>query len=172
MKKGFTTILACADTYRTGSIEQIDEHARRLGVKTIKHTYGSDAAAVAYDTINYAKAHGTDTVLIDTAGRMQTNRNLIDEMKKIVRIAQPDLTLLVIDALTGNDAAEQAAIFSKAVPIDGIILTKLDADAKGGSAISVSSITGKPVLFMGVGQEYDDLLPFDPKFILNRILAK
>ncbi|MCW4042238.1 MAG: signal recognition particle-docking protein FtsY [Candidatus Bathyarchaeota archaeon] len=172
IKKGFTTILACADTYRTGSIEQIEEHARRLGVKTIKHTYGSDAAAVAYDTINYAKAHGTDSVLIDTAGRMQTNRNLIDEMKKIIRIAKPDLTLLVIDALTGNDAAEQAAIFSKVVSVDGIILTKLDADAKGGSAISVSSITGKQVLFMGVGQEYDDLLPFDPKFILNRILGE
>ncbi len=172
IKKGFTTIFACADTYRTGSIEQIDEHAKRLGVKTIKHTYGSDAAAVAYDTINYAKAHGTDSVLIDTAGRMQTNKNLIDEMKKIIRIAKPDLTLLVIDALTGNDAAEQAAIFSKAVSIDGIILTKLDADAKGGSAISVSSITGKQVLFMGVGQEYDDLLPFDPNFILNRILGE
>ena len=172
IKKGFTTILACADTYRTGSIEQIEEHARRLGVKTIKHTYGSDAAAVAYDTINYAKAHGTDSVLIDTAGRMQTNRNLIDEMKKIIRIAKPDLTLLVIDALTGNDAAEQAVSFSKAVSVDGIILTKLDADAKGGSAISVSNITGKQVLFMGVGQEYDDLLPFDPKFILNRILGE
>ncbi|WP_455368989.1 signal recognition particle-docking protein FtsY [[Eubacterium] cellulosolvens] len=171
-KKGFTTILACADTYRTGSIEQIEEHARRLGIKTIKHTYGSDAAAVAYDTINYAKAHGTDTVLIDTAGRMQTNRNLIDEMKKIIRIAQPDLTILVIDALAGNDAAEQAAIFSKVVSIDGIILTKLDADAKGGSAISVSNITGKQVLFMGVGQEYNDLLPFDPEFILNRILGE
>jgi fused signal recognition particle receptor len=172
IKKGFTTIMACADTYRTGSIEQIEEHARRLGVKTIKHTYGSDAAAVAYDTINYAKAHGSDTVLIDTAGRMQTNRNLIDEMKKIIRIAQPDLTLLVIDALAGNDAAEQAAIFSKAVSIDGIILTKLDADAKGGGAISVSNITGKQVLFVGVGQEYDDLLPFDPDFILNRILGE
>lgn len=172
IKKGFTTILACADTYRTGSIEQIEEHARRLGVKTIKHTYGSDAAAVAYDAINYAKAHGTDSVLIDTAGRMQTNRNLIDEMKKIIRIAKPDLTLLVIDALTGNDAAEQAVSFSKAVSVDGIILTKLDADAKGGSAISVSNITGKQVLFMGVGQEYDDLLPFDPKFILNRILGE
>ncbi len=172
LKKDFTTILACADTYRTGSIEQIEEHARRLGVKTIKHTYGSDAAAVAYDTINYAKAHGTDSVLIDTAGRMQTNRNLIDEMKKIIRIAKPDLTLLVIDALTGNDAAEQGASFSKAVSVDGIILTKLDADAKGGSAISVSSITGKQVLFMGVGQEYDDLLPFDPNFILNRILGE
>ena len=172
IKKDFTTILACADTYRTGSIEQIEEHARRLGVKTIKHTYGSDAAAVAYDTINYAKAHGTDSVLIDTAGRMQTNRNLIDEMKKIIRIAKPDLTLLVIDALTGNDAAEQAVSFSKAVSVDGIILTKLDADAKGGSAISVSSITGKQVLFMGVGQEYDDLLPFEPNFILNRILGE
>ncbi len=172
MKRGFTTVLACADTYRTGSIEQIEEHAKRLGVKTIKHRYGADAAAVAYDTINYAKAHGTDTVLIDTAGRMQTNRNLLDEMKKIVRIAKPDLTLLVVDALTGNDAVEQGSAFSGAVPIGGIILTKLDADAKGGSAISISSITGKPVMFIGVGQGYGDLLPFDPLFIVKKILGE
>jgi fused signal recognition particle receptor len=172
MKRGFTTVLACADTYRTGSIEQIEEHAKRLGVKTIKHRYGADAAAVAYDTISYAKAHGTDTVLIDTAGRMQTNRNLLDEMKKIVRIAKPDLTLLVVDALTGNDAVEQGSAFSGAVPIGGIILTKLDADAKGGSAISISSITGKPVMFIGVGQGYGDLLPFDPLFIVKKILGE
>jgi len=170
-KKGFTTVLACADTYRTGSIEQIEEHARRLGIKTIKHKYGADAAAVAYDTINYAKAHGTDIVLIDTAGRMQTNRNLLDEMKKIIRIAKPDLTILVVDALTGNDAVEQGAVFGEAVPINGIVLTKLDADAKGGSAISISSITGRPVMFIGVGQGYDDLMPFDPHFMVEKILG-
>jgi len=172
MKKGFTTVLACADTYRTGSIEQIEEHGRRLGVRTIKHKYGADAAAVAYDTINYAKAHGTDVVLIDTAGRMQTNRNLLDEMKKIIRVAKPDLTLLVVDALTGNDAVEQGSVFSQAVPIDGIILTKLDADAKGGSAISISSVTGRPVMFVGVGQAYGDMLPFDPRFIVDKILGE
>jgi fused signal recognition particle receptor len=171
MKNGFTTVLACADTYRTGSIEQIEEHARRLGVKAIKHTYGADAAAVAYDTVNYARAHGTDTVLIDTAGRMQTNKNLLDEMKKIIRVTKPDLTLLVVDSLTGNDAVEQGAVFSGAVPINGIILTKLDADAKGGSAISISRITGKPVVFMGIGQGYGDLLGFDPNFIINKILG-
>jgi len=172
MKKGFTTVLACADTYRTGSIEQIEEHGRRLGVRTIKHKYGADAAAVAYDTINYAKAHGTDVVLIDTAGRMQTNRNLLDEMKKIIRVAKPDLTLLVVDALTGNDAVEQGSVFSQAVPIDAIILTKLDADAKGGSAISISSVTGRPVMFVGVGQAYGDMLPFDPRFIVDKILGE
>ena len=172
MKKGFTTVLACADTYRTGSIEQIEEHGRRLGVRTIKHKYGADAAAVAYDTINYAKAHGTDVVLIDTAGRMQTNRNLLDEMKKIIRVTKPDLTLLVVDALTGNDAVEQGSVFSQAVPIDGIILTKLDADAKGGSAISISSVTGRPVMFVGVGQAYGDMLPFDPRFIVDKILGE
>jgi len=172
MKKGFTVVLACADTYRTGSIEQIEEHARRLGVKTIKHSYGADAAAVAYDTVNYAKSHGTNVVLIDTAGRMQTNKNLIDEMKKIVRVAKPDITLLVLDSLIGNDAVEQGSTFSEAVPIDGIILTKLDADAKGGSAISVSSVTKKPVIFMGVGQGYGDLIIFDPTFIVNKILGE
>jgi fused signal recognition particle receptor len=172
MRKGYTTVLACADTYRTGSIEQIEEHAKRLGVRTVKHKYGADAAAVAYDTINYAKAHGTDVVLIDTAGRMQTNRNLLDEMKKIIRVARPDLTLLVVDALTGNDAVEQGRVFSQAVPIDGIILTKLDADAKGGSAISISNITGRPVMLIGVGQGYGDMLPFNPEFIVDKILGE
>jgi fused signal recognition particle receptor len=172
MKNGYTTVVACADTYRTGSIEQIEEHARRLGVRTIKHDYGSDAAAVAYDTISHAKAHGIDTVLIDTAGRMQTNKNLLDEMKKVIRIAKPDLILLVVDSLTGNDAVEQGSVFSQAVPINGIILTKLDADAKGGSAISISSITEKPVMFLGVGQEYSDLIPFDPNYIVNKILGE
>ncbi|MGQ9543714.1 MAG: signal recognition particle-docking protein FtsY [Candidatus Bathyarchaeia archaeon] len=170
LRKGYTTVLACSDTYRTGSIEQIEEHAKRLGVRAIKHRYGADAAAVAYDTVNHARAQGIDTVLIDTAGRMQTNKNLLDEMVKIVRIAKPDLTILVVDALTGNDAVEQALTFSRAVQVDGIILTKLDADAKGGSAISVSHVTGKPVIFIGTGQEYKDLTPFNPTYIVERIL--
>ena len=171
-KKGYTVVLACADTYRTGSIEQIEEHARRLNVRTIKHKYGADAAAVAYDTVNYARAHGTDVVLIDTAGRMQTNKNLLDEMKKIIRVTKPDLTLLIVDSLTGNDAVEQGSVFSQAVPINGIILTKLDADAKGGGAISISRITGKPVIFVGTGQGYEDLQPFDPPYIVSKILGE
>ena len=171
-KKGYTVVLACADTYRTGSIEQIEEHARRLNVRTIKHKYGADAAAVAYDTVNYARAHGTDVVLIDTAGRMQTNKNLLDEMKKIIRVTKPDLTLLIVDSLTGNDAVEQGSVFSQAVPINGIILTKLDADAKGGGAISISRITGKPVIFVGTGQGYEDLQSFDPPYIVSKILGE
>ncbi len=170
LKKNYSVVIGCSDTYRAGSIEQMEEHARRIGVKTIKHRYGSDAAAVAYDSINYARSKGVNAVLIDTAGRMQTNQNLLDEMKKIVKISEPDLTILVVDALTGNDAVEQGKIFNEAIKLDGIILAKLDADAKGGSAISLSHITGKPVLFVGTGQKYDDLMEFDSKFIIDNIL--
>ena len=134
-RKGRTCILAASDTYRSGSIEQLEEHARRIGVRLIKHQYGADPAAVAFDAVNYARAHGINAVLIDTAGRMQTNQNLLEEMRKIVRVTKPDLTILVVDALTGNDAVEQGKVFSQAVKIDGIILAKLDADVKGGSAI-------------------------------------
>ncbi|HEX9196463.1 MAG TPA: signal recognition particle-docking protein FtsY, partial [Candidatus Bathyarchaeia archaeon] len=144
-KKGRTVILAASDTYRSGSIEQLEEHARRIGVRVIKHQYGADPAAVAFDAVNYAKAHRINAVLIDTAGRMQNNKNLLEEMRKIVRVTSPDLTILVVDALTGNDAVEQGKVFSEAVKIDGIILAKLDADVKGGSAISLSYIMGKPV---------------------------
>lgn len=167
---GFSVIVAAADTYRTGSIEQIEEHARRIGIRTIKHDYGGDAAAVAFDAVNFAKAHAINVLLIDTAGRMQTNRNLLEEMKKIARVAKPDITVLVVDALTGNDAVEQGRIFSEAVPIDGVILTKLDADAKGGSAISMASIIGKPIFFASVGQNYEDLVPFNPDQMIARIV--
>lgn len=167
--KGHSVILACSDTYRTGSIEQLEEHAKRLGIKTIKHAYGADAAAVAFDTVNYAKSHGIHVVLIDTAGRMQTNKNLLDEMKKIVRVTKPDMVILVVDALTGNDAYEQGKTFMDAVGLDGVVLTKLDADAKGGSAISMSYITGKPVLYVGTGQGYKDIAPFNPQFILKAL---
>ena len=168
-KKRYSVILAAGDTYRAGSIQQLEEHARRIGVKTIKHDYGADAAAVAFDAVNYARAHGVNVVLIDTAGRMQTNKNLLEEMRKIVRVTKPDLTVLVVDALTGNDALEQGKVFGEAVKIDGIILAKLDADVKGGSSISLSYILGRPVLLVGTGQGYDDLETFHAKEIVRNM---
>jgi len=170
-RKGYSVIIAAADTYRTGSIEQIEEHARRIGVRTIKHEYGGDAAAVTFDAANYANAHGINAVLIDTAGRMQTNKNLLEEMRKIARVANPNLTILVVDSLTGNDAVEQGRSFSEAVKIDGVILTKLDADAKGGSAISMATIIGKPILFATVGQNYEDIISFEPEMIVEKIVG-
>lgn len=170
MKNGCSVVLACSDTYRAGSIEQLEEHAKRLGVRMIKHKYGADPAAVAYDAISHAKAHGINAVLIDTAGRIQTNRNLMNELAKIKRIITPDFTVLTVDALTGNDAVMQAEEFHKSVGIDGTILTKVDADVKGGSALSVTYVTGKPILFIGIGQEYEDLQEFSPEQFTQMIL--
>lgn len=170
MKRGFSVVLACSDTYRAGSIEQLEEHARRLKVRMIKHKYGADPAAVAFDAIKHAEAHGVDVVLVDTAGRIQTNKNLMNELAKIKRVVNPDLTLLVVDALTGNDAAAQAEEFNASVSLDGTILTKVDADVKGGSALSVTHITGKPILFIGIGQAYDDLRSFTPEEFTQMIL--
>lgn len=170
-KSGYTTVLAGSDTYRAGSIEQLEEHARRLKVRIIKHSYGADPAAVAFDAIKHAKAHGVDVVLIDTAGRIQTDKNLMSELAKVKRVVHPDLTLLVVDALTGNDAAMQAEEFNKIVTIDGTILTKVDADSKGGSALSVAYVTGKPILFIGVGQAYEDLEEFKPEQFTQMILG-
>ncbi len=170
-EKGRTVLLAASDTYRSGSIEQLEEHARRIGVKMIKHQYGADPAAVAFDAVNYARAHGVNVVLIDTAGRMGTNVNLLEEMRKIVRVTRPDLTILVVDALTANDALEQGKTFSGAVRIDGIILAKLDADVKGGSAVSLSYVMGKPVVMVGTGQGYDDLEPFSADAIVKNLLG-
>jgi len=169
-KKGYSVVIACSDTYRAGSIEQLEEHAKRLGTKMIKHAYGADPAAVAYDTISHAKAHGINVVLIDTAGRMQTNQNLMNELAKIKRVVNPDLTILTVDSLIGNDAVMQAEEFNKCVGIDATILTKVDADVKGGSALSVTHVTQKPILFIGTGQKYDDLEEFDPERFVQMIL--
>jgi len=169
-KKGYSVVLGCSDTYRAGSIEQLEEHARRLGIKMIKHKYGADPASVAYDAISHAKAHGINVVLIDTAGRMQTNRNLMSELEKIKRVVKPDLTVLTVDSLTGNDAVMQAEEFHKSVSIDSTVLTKVDADVKGGSALSVTYVTKKPILFIGTGQSYDDLEQFDPEKFVDMIL--
>jgi len=168
--KGYSVVLACSDTYRAGSIEQLEEHARRVGIKMIKHNYGADPAAVAYDTIGHAKAHGINVVLIDTAGRMQTNRNLMNELAKIKRVVKPDLTVLTVDSLIGNDAVMQAEEFHKHVGIDATVLTKVDADVKGGSALSVTYVTHKPILFIGTGQKYDDLEEFKPERFVQMIL--
>ena len=169
-KKGYSAVIACSDTYRAGSIEQMEEHARRLGIKMIKHNYGADPAAVAYDTISHAKAHSINVVLIDTAGRMQTNKNLMNELAKIKRVVDPDLTILTVDSLIGNDAVMQAEEFNKSVGIDATILTKVDADVKGGSALSVTYVTQKPILFIGTGQRYDDIQEFNPEKFVQMIL--
>lgn len=169
-KKGYSVVLACSDTYRAGSIEQLEEHAKRLGIRMIKHKYGADPAAVAYDAVSHAKARGTNVVLIDTAGRIQTDRNLMNELAKIKRIINPDLTLLTVDALTGNDAVMQAEEFHKTVGIDGTVLTKVDADVKGGTALSVTYATGKPIVFVGTGQRYEDLEEFQAEQFTRMIL--
>ena len=170
MKSGYSVVLACSDTYRAGSIEQLEEHAKRLGVRMIKHNYGADPAAVAYDAVSHARARGINVVLIDTAGRIQTDRNLMNELGKIKRIINPDVTILTVDALTGNDAVMQAEEFHKTVGIDGTILTKVDADVKGGAALSVTYVTGQPIVFIGVGQRYEDLQEFQPEQFTQMIL--
>jgi fused signal recognition particle receptor len=172
MDRGVSVIFACSDTFRAGSEEQIETHAERLKVKVIKHKYGADPAAVAYDAVSYAKSNNIDAVLIDTAGRMQTDKGLMDQLQKIYRVVKPDLTVFVGDSLTGNDALQQAQDFNRFVPLDSVILTKVDADAKGGAAISISNVIKKPILFLGVGQTYKDLIPFDPNWVIENILTK
>jgi fused signal recognition particle receptor len=171
-KNHISCVMAAGDTFRAGAIEQLGIHADNIGVKIIKHGPGADPAAVAYDAIDHAKAKHKAVVLLDTAGRVQTNINLMDEMAKIKRVAKPDLIIFVGDALSGNDAVEQAKRFNEVVGIDGVILTKVDTDAKGGSALSVAYTIGKPLLFIGLGQGYEDHIPFDPEWMIDNIFGK
>jgi fused signal recognition particle receptor len=171
-KNGFSIVIAASDTFRAGSIEQIELHAQKLGIRVIKQDYGSDAAAVAYDAVAHAKAKHINVVLIDTAGRMQSNKNLLAEMAKIAKVAEPDLKLFIGDALTGNDALSQAKEFNEAIGIDGSILTKIDADPSGGSALSIAYVTGKPIVYVGTGQTYDDLQRFDPEWFARRLIGE
>ena len=172
LKKGYTPVIAASDTFRAGAIEQVTYHADKVGVKIIKHQKGSDPAAVAYDAVEHAKAQGKELVLIDTAGRMQTNTNLMDEMKKIKRVSKPDLVIFVGDALTGNDATEQAKKFNEAIDIDGVILTKADADSKGGASLSIGYVIKKPIMFLGMGQGYDDIMEYDAEWMLNQLFSE
>ena len=172
LKMGYTPVIAASDTFRAGAIEQVTHHADNVGVKIIKHQKGSDPAAVAFDAVEHAKAQGKELVLIDTAGRMQTNTNLMDEMKKIKRVAKPDLVIFVGDALTGNDATQQAVKFNEAIDIDGVILTKTDADSKGGASLSIGYVIKKPIMFLGVGQGYDDIMEYDADWMLNQLFGE
>lgn len=167
--QGFSVVLSASDTFRAGAIEQITIHADRLGSKVIKHQAGGDPAAVAYDALEHAKARKRDVVLVDTAGRMQTNANLMDEMKKIKRVVKPHLTVFVGDSLAGNDAIEQARTFEKEIGIDVVILTKIDADAKGGAALSIAHSIKKPIAFLSTGQGYDDIIKFDSQWMVDRL---
>ena len=168
--KDYKPVLAAGDTFRAASIEQLEFHADKLGLKMIKHQYGSDAAAVVFDSIKYAQSNGCDIVLADTAGRMHTDKNLMDELKKVIRVNSPDLKILVIDSLTGNDAIEQAKNFDEAVGVDAVVMTKVDVNEKGGSILSVCYAIKKPILFLGTGQGYDDLKTFNPEEFVKNLL--
>lgn len=169
-KKGLSCIFAAADTWRAGAIQQIEEHGNRLGIKVIKQEYGSDPAAVIFDAKKYAEAHDIDVILADTAGRSHTNVNLVDELKKICRVNKPDLKILVLDALTGNDVVEQAKYFDDAVGADCIIMTKADVYEKGGALLSAAHTIKKPILYLGVGQGYDDLEEFDVDKVVESLI--
>ena len=168
-KNGLTCVVGACDTFRAAAIQQLEEHADNVGIKIIKHDYGSDPAAVAFDTIKHAESQNVDVVLLDTAGRLHSNKNLMQELEKVIRISKPDLKIFVGESLAGNDVVEQARLFNDAVGVDGIILSKADTDEKGGAAISVTHITGKPILFLGVGQNYEDLEVFDKEKLIEKI---
>jgi fused signal recognition particle receptor len=167
----FSVVIAAADTYRAGAIEQITEHAKRLNLKIIAQNYGSDPAAVSRDAVLYAKSHKIDCILIDTAGRMQTSKNLMDQISKINKVVNPDLKIFVGDSLAGNDTVNQAREFHQYTKFEGSILTKSDADARGGAAISIVKVTSTPILYLGVGQEYKDLKPFDKDSFLESLFG-
>jgi fused signal recognition particle receptor len=171
-KMGMSSVLSASDTFRAGAIEQLTIHGDRLGCKVIKHKAGSDPAAVAYDAVEHAKARKRDVVLVDTAGRMQTNVNLMDEMKKIKKVIKPDLVIFVGDALAGNDAVEQAKTFDDEVGIDAVILTKIDADARGGAALSIAHAVHKPIAFVSTGQDYESFTKFDSKWMVDRLFSE
>lgn len=165
---GLEVVMAAADTFRAAAIEQLKVHGNKLDINVIAHQYGSDAAAVAFDSIQHAKSKNADVVLIDTAGRLHSNINLMDELKKIIKVAKPNLKIFVGESITGNDCVEQAVAFNEAIEVDGLILSKADVDEKGGAAISISHVTGKPILYFGTGQNYGDLEKFNmDKFFSN-----
>ncbi len=172
LNHGLKPVIVAADTFRAAAQEQLRKHSEALNVPFVGGKYGSDPAAVAYDGINYAKKRGYSAVLIDTAGRMHVDTDLMNELRKVVRVAKPNLKILVLDALTGNDAVEQAKAFNNAVGVDCVILTKVDADSRGGAALSVILSIDKPIAYLGVGQGYDDLIPYDPRYILKLLFGE
>ena len=169
--QGYGVVLAAADTFRAGAIDQLAAHADRLGIRCIKSQRGGDSAAVARDAIESAKARGDEVVIIDTSGRMQNKSNLMDELQKVHRVTKPHLVIFVADALAGNDAVTQAIEFQRRLTFDGAALCKLDTDARGGAALSISHATGRPIILAGTGQGYDDLEPFNPNWLVDQLLS-
>jgi fused signal recognition particle receptor len=170
-KQGFSVVIGAGDTYRAGAIEQIGVHAERLGIKIIEHQTGADPSAVLFDTVQYAISHKIDVVLADTAGRFHTKANLMSQLDKIRRVMKPDLIIYVDEAVAGNDAVVRAAEFDRTVGADAIVLTKADMDSRGGAAISIAHTIGKPLLFLGTGQEYEDIMPFEPGAVVEELLG-
>jgi fused signal recognition particle receptor len=168
--KGYTCCFAAADTFRAGAEEQLEIHANNIGVKIVKHKYGADPAAVIFDAMEHAKAKGLDFVLADTAGRAHTNASLMEQMKKIVRVNKPDIKILVIDSMTGNDAIEQARSYGE-IGVDAVIFTKVDVNEKGGAILSVTHELKKPIVFLGMGQEYKDFQEFDAEKFVDAVLS-
>jgi len=170
-KSDLSTVIASGDTYRAGALEQLSTHAQRVGIKIIQHQPGGDPSAVIFDTVQYAIAHHTDVVLADTAGRFHNRANLMNQLEKIRRVMKPDLIIYVDEAVAGNDAIIRADEFNKLVGMDAVVLTKADIDMKGGAAISIAHTIGKPILFFGTGQGYDDLVPFVPEVLIRDLLG-
>ncbi len=170
-ERGLSSVLANGDTYRAGANEQIGQHAEALDKRLISHEQGGDPAAVIYDAVEYAEANDVDVVLGDTAGRLHTDEGLMDQLEKIDRVVDPDVTLFVDEAVAGQDAVQRAREFDAAAEIDGAVLTKADADPQGGAAISIAHVTGKPILFLGTGQDYDDIVAFDPDDLVDQLLG-
>lgn len=170
--QGIPVLLVAGDTFRAGAQEQLARHAEVIGAPIIRARYGGDPAAVAFDAINFAKKRGYCAVIVDTAGRMHTDEDLMSELSKVARVARPDFKLLVIDALTGYDAVEQARAFERGVGVDGLFLAKVDADVKGGSGLSASVTVGKPIVFLGTGQRYQDIVPFTKQWLVSRLVGK
>ena len=170
-KQGLSVVIGAGDTYRAGAIEQIGVHAERLGIKVIQHQEGADPSAVLFDTVQYAVSHKTDVVLADTAGRFHTKSNLMNQLDKIRRVMKPDLIVYVDEAVAGNDAVIRAAEFDRTVGADAVVLTKADMDSRGGAAISIAHTIGKPLMFLGTGQAYDDIVPFEPATVVSELLG-
>ena len=168
---GHSVIAAAGDTFRAGAIQQLESHCENLGIRCISSQRGGDAAAIARDAIESAKAKNIDIVLVDTAGRMQNKTNLMKELEKVRRVANPHLVLFVGDALAGNDAVDQAKMFQEMMRFDGAVLSKMDTDAKGGAGLSIAFATGRPIVFAGIGQGYDDLLQFNPDWLLDEMFS-
>ena len=170
-KQGFSVVIGAGDTFRAGAIEQIDVHAQRIGIKIIQHQAGADPSAVLFDTVQYAQSHKIDVVLADTAGRFHTKANLMSQLEKIKRVMKPDLVIYVDEAVAGNDAVVRAAEFERTIGADAVVLTKADMDSRGGAAISIAHTIGKPLMFLGTGQSYDDIMPFSPAQVVDELLG-